>query len=249
MAGASPWRFWMASRSPPALTSNRSPAKHWTQTPRCVMLGSGMGELLALQGVSKSYRRGVRRLRVLEDVSLELDAGELGAVVGARAEGKTTLLKIASGVEPPDVGEVRLDALDLATLARERRARLLGGEIAWVNRDGPAMRLEVLDYLGLPLAMGRRRSRREAREQALNALERVGVARCARQRWEELSDWERVLVGLARGLVCKPRLLVVDGITDGLSMPRVRETGELLLALARELGCGVLMSAAELEPA
>jgi predicted ABC-type transport system involved in lysophospholipase L1 biosynthesis ATPase subunit len=208
-----------------------------------------MGELLAVQGVSKSYRRGARRLRVLGDASLELAPGELGTVVGARAEGKTTLLKIAAGIELPDTGEVQLGALDLVALTPERRARLLGGEIAWIDREGPGVRLEVLDYIGLPLALGRGNGRREARGRALAALERVGATRCARQRWEELSDWERVLVGLARGLVCEPRLLVVDSVTDGLSMRWARETGELLLTLADELSCGVLMSCVDLEPA
>lgn len=206
-----------------------------------------MGELLALQGVSKSYQRGGRRLRVLADVSLELERSEIGAVVGARNEGKTTLLKIAAGIEPPDTGKVRLDTRDLPLLGREERARLLGGEIAWVHREGPGVRLEVLDYLGLPLAMGR--GRREARNRVRRALERVGAARCARQRWEELSDWERVLVGLARGIVCEPRLLVLDSVMDGLGMRRMHEAGELLLALVGELGCGVLMSCTDLEAA
>ncbi len=213
------------------------------------MLAGGMGELLALQGVSKSYRRGGRRLQVLSDVSLELDLSQVGAVVGARDEGKTTLLKIAAGIEPPDTGEVRLGARDLPLLSREQRARLLGGEIAWIHREGPGVRLEVVDYLGLPLAMGRGRGRQEARDRVMRALERVGATRCARQRWEELSDWERVLVGLARGIVCEPRLLILDSVTDGLGMRRMHEAGELLLALAGELRCGVLMSCTDLEGA
>jgi putative ABC transport system ATP-binding protein len=208
-----------------------------------------MGELLALQGVSKSYRRGDRRLRVLADVSLELEHCEIGVVVGARNEGKTTLLKIAAGIELPDTGEVRLGTHDLPLLGREERARLLGGEIAWIHREGPGVGLEVIDYLGLPLAMGRGRGRREARDRVRRALERVGAARCGRLRWEELSDWERVLVGLARGIVCEPRLLVLDGISDGLGMRRVHEAGELLLALVGELGCGALMSCTDLEAA
>ena len=210
---------------------------------------SWMGELLALKGVSKSYQRGGRRLRVLADVSLELQLGEVGAVVGARNEGKTTLLKIAAGIEQPSAGEVRVGTRDLAQLPREERARLLGDEIAWIHREGPGVRLEVLHYLGLPLAMGRGRGRRDARDRALSALERVGAARCARQRWEELSDWERVLVGLARGIVCKPRLLMLDSVIDGLGMRRMHEAGDLLLALASEVGCGVLMSCTDLEAA
>jgi putative ABC transport system ATP-binding protein len=208
-----------------------------------------MGELLALHGVGKSYRRGGRRRVVLADVSLELAQGEVGAVVGARDEGKTTLLKIAAGIEQPDMGEVWLGGQDLVRMAKQERSRLLGAEIAWIHREGTGVKLGVLDYLGLPLAMGRRRGRREARGLALEALERVGAAHCAQRRWAELSDWEQVLVGFARGVVCRPRLLMVDSVIDGLGMRRTREAGELLLALAGELGCGVLMSCAELEAA
>jgi predicted ABC-type transport system involved in lysophospholipase L1 biosynthesis ATPase subunit len=208
-----------------------------------------MGELLRLHGVSKSYRRGGRRLHVLADASLEVASGEVGAVVGARDEGKTTLLKIAVGIERPDTGEVRLGDLDLALLSDTERSRLLGSEIAWTNREGTGVKLEVLDYLALPLAMGRGHGRRETRNLAMAALARVGAAECARRRWPELSDWERVLVGLARGIVCEPRLLVFDSVIDGLGMRRTREAGELLLTLAAELGWGVLMSCTDLEAA
>ena len=208
-----------------------------------------MGELLALRGVGKSYRRGGRLLRVLTSASLEIGRGEVGAVVGSRNEGKTTLLKIAAGIEQPDTGEVLLGDTNLTQLADSERSRLLGAEIAWTNREGTGVKLEVLDYLALPLAMGRRRGRREARSLATGALERVGAAGCARKRWSELSDWERVLVGLARGIVCRPRLLVADSVIDGLGMRRTREAGELVLALAAELKCGVLMSCTDLEAA
>jgi predicted ABC-type transport system involved in lysophospholipase L1 biosynthesis ATPase subunit len=213
------------------------------------MLVVEMGTLLELRGVSKSYRRGGRRLRVLSGLSLELGHGEVGAVAGARDEGKTTLLKIAAGLEHPDAGEVRLAGLDLALLADRERSRLLGSEIAWIDHAGAGVRLEVLDHLALPLALGRGHGRRETRALALGALERVGAADCARRRWSELSEWERVLVGLARGLVCRPRLLVLDGVLDGLGMRRTREAGELLVAVAGEVGCGALLSCTDLEAA
>ena len=199
------------------------------------MLAGRMGELLALQGVGKSYRRGGRGLRVLADASLEVACGEVGAVVGSRDEGKTTLLKIAAGIEQPDTGEVWLGDLNLGALLDGDRSRLLGSEIAWTNREGTGVKLEVLDYLALPLAMGRGRGRREAQSLARTALERVGAAGCAQRRWSELSDWERVLVWFARGFVCSPRLMVLDSVIDGLGMRRTREAGELLLALTAEL--------------
>jgi ABC-type cobalamin/Fe3+-siderophores transport system ATPase subunit len=169
--------------------------------------------------------------------------------VGSREEGKTTLLKIAAGIEPLDAGEVWLGDVNLARSSDEERSRLLGAEIAWTHREGTGVKFRVIDHVGLPLAIGRSRGKREAQDLAMDALERVGAANCASQRWAELSNWERLLVGLARGIAGSPRLLVVDNLMDGFGMRRTREAGELLLALVRELGCGVLMSCTDLEAA
>jgi ABC-type lipoprotein export system ATPase subunit len=208
-----------------------------------------MSELLALAGVCKGYARGKRTIRVLVDASLTLAPGEVAAVVGSREEGKTTLLKIGAGIEQPDAGEVWLGNRDLARSSDEERSRLLGSEIAWTNREGTGIKFKVLDYVGLPLAIGRGRRQREAQDLAMEALERVGAANCAGQHWAELSNWERLLVGFARGIAGSPKLLVVDDLMDGFGMRRTREAGELLLDLAGELGCGVLMSCNDLEAA
>ena len=77
----------------------------------------------------------------------------------------------------------------------------------------------------------------------------VGAQECAERRWGELSDWQRVLVGLACGIVSQPRLLVIDDLFDGLGISKMHAAGELLSSLARELGCGVLMSASGMEVA
>jgi len=204
-----------------------------------------MGELLSVRRVSKSFIRGDRPLPVLVDVSLEVAAGEIVAIVGSRDSGKTTLLRVAAGMERPDWGEVWLGDRELTRCSDSRRARLLGQEIAWTDREGSGMRVQVRDFVGLPLTMGRSRGRREMRALAQTALERVGVPGCAEQRWEDLSNWERVLVGLARGIVARPRLLVIDDLLDALGLIRTQEAGDLLRALVAELGCGVLMSVAD----
>ncbi len=208
-----------------------------------------MSELLALRKVCKGYSRGERRAQVLVDASLEIDAREIVAVVGEREAGKTTLLRIAAGIEAPDAGEVWLGDLNIARSSTEERARLLGAEIAWTHREGTGLRFRTIDHVGLPLAIGRGHGHREAHDLAMEALERVGASSCAGQRWEELSNWERLQVGLARGIAGSPRLLVVDDLMDGFGMRRTREAGELLLTLVRELGCGVLMSCSDLEAA
>jgi putative ABC transport system ATP-binding protein len=114
-----------------------------------------MSELLALADVSKHYRRGSRDLRVLDGVDLRVRRGEVVSVLGTRGQGKTTLLQIAAGMESPDSGVVRFDGEDLAALSDAGLSRLLGSRIAWAGRSGPRMRTRMLDYVAMPLLVGR----------------------------------------------------------------------------------------------
>jgi ABC-type lipoprotein export system ATPase subunit len=208
-----------------------------------------MGELIDLRQVSKSYWRGQRRFHVLREVSLALAPGEIAAVAGSRHEGKTTLLKVAAGLERPDSGEVLFCGRDLARCSDAELARLFADEIGWAATSSNDLCSNVLDRLALPVLMRARRGRRQARALATAALERVGAAECAEQRWNELSSWERVLVHLARATVSQPRLIVLDDLFDGFGLLRTQQAGEILLSLVGELGCSALLSTCELEPA
>lgn len=208
-----------------------------------------MSSLLELDGVCKTYARGERLLRVLANLSLEVHAGEVVAVVGSRGEGKTTLLQIAAGIQRPDRGAVLFDGVEMLAMSDRRRSELLGRTISWITREGPGLRLRVRDGVAMPLAIGRGRRSREVLEAAEDALERVGAADCGQRLWEELSNWERVLVSFARVIVARPRLLVLDDLFEGLAAARMREAGAWLRTLTDELGCAVLMSASDVEGA
>jgi putative ABC transport system ATP-binding protein len=202
--------------------------------------------VLKLEGVGRSYRRGRERRQVLSGASFAVWPGEFVGVLGSRGEGKTTLLEIAAGVEAPDDGAVWFEGRDLAPCSAEERAELLGDRIAWLGR-GDMGGFQAVEYVSLPLAMGRGVGMRAAEDRATAALERLGVSDCAQRRWEELSDWQRLLVVFARGYVSRPRLMVLDDLLDALGARGTREAGELLLSLARELRCGVLAGASDIE--
>jgi putative ABC transport system ATP-binding protein len=206
-----------------------------------------MAELLCLESVGKSFSHGAHVQHVLRDASLRLGSGQLAAVLGDRFAGKTMLLRIAAGIERPSAGNVHFDGANLGRLARSARGRLLGDAIAWCDRSDPGVDLHVRDLVALSLLMGRSDGSREALRRADSALEQLGALGCAHKRWQELSTWERMLVSLARGLVCEPRLLIVDDLLDGFGGLRTLDAAHLLRDLSERVDCAVLLSTGDAE--
>lgn len=200
-----------------------------------------MDPLLSLRGVSKSYWRGLREVEVLKGVSLDIHAGEMVAVWGQGRSGKTTLLKLAAGLEEPDAGVVVVSGRDLRDLSGAQFARVLGEEIGWAKPTGPYSRdMRMLEYLAMPLF--RKYGHRKALRLAAGALEKVGVSDCANQRWGDLADSEQALIAIAHAIVREPRVLLVDETTKSLDDLEREEVMELLRSLAEQQKMGVLVT-------
>ena len=204
-----------------------------------------MGEVLLLDGVWKAFDRGRDRVSVLEGVSLSVAAGEIVAVVGTRDQGKTTLLRVASGSLPADRGSVRLCDVELTGLSDGQLARVLRTEIGWAARTGPGLRVQVRDYVELPLATGRWLGWRERRRRVEKVLAQLDVAGAAELRWGELSDWQRALVELAQAVVGGPRVMLVDDVIDGLGLGKKQAAMEIVRDFANDVGCGVLLAVSD----
>jgi ABC-type lipoprotein export system ATPase subunit len=196
--------------------------------------------LLDIKGVYKSYWRGPHEVVVLADVSLHVCAGELAAIWGRRGAGKTTLARVAAGLETPDEGSVRFAGQDLAT-AQYDPGRLLHKDIAWMRRSGPRSSEfgSVLDYVVLPLLS--RYPPRRAQRHALGLLKRLGVAECARASWKSTTDGERTLIALAHALAREPRLLIADDPIVNLDMLQREEVMGLLRRVVDEENLGALI--------
>jgi putative ABC transport system ATP-binding protein len=201
--------------------------------------------------VSKSHWRGRREVRVLDGISLEVEGGQFVAVRAGAREGKTTLLRIAAGLVPPDAGAVYFEGRDLAEgaarrwwsrVARSVRVEGLEPRMGWVRRSGPSNKsMSMLRYVALALLDEYHDG--EATRRASAVLEELGVDDLARATWRELSDSERILMTIAHAVARRPALLLADDVTGGLGLDE-RETVLAVLRLRVEnSGMAVLMTA------
>ncbi len=201
---------------------------------------------LAVEGVSKGFPRGGKWMPLLKDVSLELERGEVGAIVGRRLGGKTTLLRIAAGMQQPDEGAVWLGEQELTGLSDRAMSRLRGRDIVWLSRTCPEDGIKASRFVGGPLAL---HSRKQADFIAARALEHVGAGDCSDLLVGALTHWQRLLVALARAFAGSPRLIVIDDLLDVLGRRQTQAASDLLRSLLDDSGspCVVLMSVTDKE--
>lgn len=196
--------------------------------------------LLELNGVGKRYGRGQLERVALREVSFELSVGELLAVWGRRNSGRSTLLRIAAGLEPPDHGVVSLQGRDL----HARGGVDLREQIRYCRKTyRPTEGQLVIDRL-ITAQLTRGIRGPAARNRAHEALARASASHCATLKPSELDITETVLVGIARSLVHQPRLLVIDEPTLGVDVFERDRILSLLRGLADD-GISVLMSVGE----
>ncbi|HXP28457.1 MAG TPA: ATP-binding cassette domain-containing protein [Solirubrobacteraceae bacterium] len=196
--------------------------------------------MLELENISKRYRESGREHVVLRDVTLELRADELVAIWGSRRSGRTTLLRIAAGIETSDGGEVRFRGQRVGG-----RGGALGQGIGYVQKTLRGSEEQAVIEQVAAVALARGAGFAQAREQARDALRRVEAEHCSAMRISELTGGESLRVALARALCPRPSLLVVDEPT---ATARLGERDEILALLGRLATDGVAILASVSEP-
>jgi polar amino acid transport system ATP-binding protein len=180
--------------------------------------------------VHKSYDR----LPVLRGVTFEVARGEVKVIIGPSGSGKSTLLRCLALLEPVDGGAVYLDGVKLSGV-REKGLAPHRSEVGMVfQRFNLFQNMTALDNVMCGLVEVRKLKRREARERALEFLERVGVADKAAQYPEELSGGQQQRVAIARALVMRPKAMLFDEPTSALDVELVREVLDVMEGLARD---------------
>ena len=194
-----------------------------------------------VQNVRKVYRRDTQEIPVLDDLSLAIEEGEFVALMGPSGSGKTTLLNLIGGIDQPTSGRIAVAGTDIARLSGGALARWRSQTIGYIFQLYNLMPVLTAERnVELPLLLTHL-SKAERRKHVEAALAVVGLSHRAKHFPRTLSGGEQQRVGIARGIVTDPTLLLCDEPTGDLDRKAGDEILDLLQALNREQGKTIIM--------
>ena len=195
--------------------------------------------IISVDRVCKSVSDSTGTLQILQDIDFALSARETAAIVGASGSGKSTLLSIIAGLDTPTSGTVRLTGDDIFALDEDARAALRARQVGFVFQSFQLLgNLTALENAMLPLELA---GRKDARKQAADMLDRVGLSQRMGSYPKVLSGGEQQRVALARAFVVKPAVLLADEPTGSLDFATGETIMALMFALNRELGTTLVL--------
>lgn len=209
---------------------------------------------ISISHVTKTYpaRRGATPLTAVDDVSIEIPAGTIHAIIGYSGAGKSTLLRLINGLERATSGEIRIgDSANLATLS-ERELRVIRSQIGMIFQHFNLFNSKtVAQNVEFPLRVaakyGLQMSAAERRQRVAQLLDFVGLADRATAYPEQLSGGQKQRVGIARALATNPQVLLADEATSALDPDTSAEVLRLLSRVNRELGITIVLITHEMD--
>ena len=199
--------------------------------------------LLKLNNIVKTYHRGEMDVPVLRGVSLEIERGDLVALMGASGSGKTTLMNILGCLDRPTSGQFWLDGEEISRLSRDARAVIRNRQIGFVFQNFNLLpRTSALDNVMMPVSYNPRTiSDAECRRRATHWLEQVGLAERMDHHPSQLSGGQQQRVAIARSLINEPALLLADEPTGNLDSRTSDEILRMFQRLNAEQGLTIIL--------
>jgi len=190
-------------------------------------------EIIRLENIFKSYRRGDLEIPVLQNISLKIESGEFVALLGASGSGKSTLMNILGCLDRPTSGQYWFDGQEISSLSGDERARIRNTKIGFVFQNFNLLpRANAVENLRMPLDYAPQHpSDVEATNRATEMLQRVGLADRLDHEPAQLSGGQQQRLAIARSLINHPRVLLADEPTGNLDS----QTSEDVLSMLERL--------------
>ena len=192
--------------------------------------------IIQAQQVKKVYRNGQLRIEALNNITMEVEQGEMVAIMGPSGCGKTTLLNCLSGLDTIDEGEVFIKGDNLRDLSDNERTAYRARHMGFIFQDFNLLPvLSAVENVELPMLVSGVPGRK-ARKRALEMLDRVGLSDRERHRPAELSGGQRQRVTIARALTNDPAIVWADEPTGNLDSETAEDIMNLICHLNRDNG-------------
>lgn len=197
------------------------------------------GLMLDVRDVTKTVTTQEGDLKILESISLQVQAGDSLAITGASGSGKSTLLGILAGLDIPSTGEVYLNGNCLTALDEEGRAKVRADNVGFIFQSFQLLPgLTALENVMLPLEL---RGDKNAKQRALEFLTRVGLEKRLTHYPQQLSGGEQQRVAIARAFASEPKILFADEPTGNLDSATGTRVIDLLFDLNRTQGATLVL--------
>ncbi len=201
--------------------------------------------MIKLKNLHKSYKTGSSSLHVLKGINLNIEDGELVAIMGSSGSGKSTLLNILGMLDTADKGDYILDSFKIENLNETKAAKYRNKFLGFIFQSFNLINYKTaLENVSLPLYY-QGISRKERQQIALDYLDRVGLKEWATHLPSELSGGQKQRVAIARAMASKPKVLLADEPTGALDtktscdvmdlIQKINQEGKTILVVTHEL--------------
>ena len=192
-----------------------------------------MGALIHIENMKKIYNPGENEVRALDGIDLDIEKGDLVAIVGHSGSGKSTLMNMLGCLDTPTSGKYVLDGQDVASMTDNQLADVRNKEIGFIFQGFNLIsNLDAVGNVELPLVY-RGVSKNERKQLAMDALKSVGLEDRMKHKPNEMSGGQQQRVAVARAVAAKPPIILADEPTGNLDTKSTQEIMEILKELHR----------------